>query len=494
MQVVSRRFSRFVNYALRILIFLVLFESFIRVINVAKELSDKNLLNFIFISSLFITGSLLYGYLVYTVLRTNNNSLTSLILILAVSFIVRALWILNIHTEPISDFQILFEYGRRFNSGDYSMFKGAEYIARFPHLTLSVLYYGIFHRFFQNPLAAIKVSNIIWSSLDVYLIYLIVSVIYEDKRKGVWAAFAASIFPPLIMYTSVTCTENHALPFFLFSIYLFIKSVKERKNPWWLILSGFLLFIGHVFRMVGSICIIAFVIYILLYLPIKEGLKYLFSIVISFAIPLYITSNLLMSTGITEYPLWHGREPSSTTILRGTNIDSNGAWNEEDAKIPEMYNYNYKEVDKAAKDIIKKRLTTTPPLKLLKFYFDKFTSEWSHGDFAALYWSTLQISYINTAYKLSIFTAFYSQLFYSMILVLVYIGLFNAEQYEENSFVNLFYILFCGFGLLYLITENQSRYGYIASWIFVVLTFTAIEKICVSELFSRFRRRIIKIR
>jgi 4-amino-4-deoxy-L-arabinose transferase-like glycosyltransferase len=488
----TRRFTAFVNTTLKILLTFVLAEILIRTFYTAVELGIKNIQATLIVSSILIVGTIAYGYLIYRVIKSDIAPSKIIILILFIALILRLSWILTIHTEPISDFQMIFESGGRFINGDYSMFKGEGYIARFTHLTMSVIYYGLFHKFFSNPLIAIKLSNVIWSTLSIYLIYLIVSELYDEKEKGIWGAFVSSIFPPFIMYTSVTCTENHAMPFLLGSIYIFLLVTKERKSPEWILLSGLLLFIGHVFRMVGSVIIVGYIMYVFLYFPFKKGIKLGGYLLSSLIIPLYLTSTILLSLGVTEYPLWKGREPSTTSILRGTNIKSNGTWNEEDAKLPEKYNYDYIAVKEASKAIIKERLATTPPFTLLKFYIMKFASEWSSGDFAALYWSTLEVTDMNIPLNLSKFTGFYSQLVYCILFGLAYIGLFNNKLKKDIGPVNLLYILFCGFGLLYLITENQSRYGYIVSWIFIVLVFTGVEKVRMSSVFSRFIAHRVK--
>ena len=61
-------------------------------------------------------------------------------------------------------------------------------------------------------------------------------------------------------------------------------------------------------------------------------------------------------------------------------------------------------------------------------------------------------------------------------MVFVYRGLFIKKNYMDNKPINLFYIIFCGYGILYLITEQQARYAYIACWIFIILAFSGIRK------------------
>jgi len=41
--------------------------------------------------------------------------------------------------------------------------------------------------------------------------------------------------------------------------------------------------------------------------------------------------------------------------------------------------------------------------------------------------------------------------------------------------MNLFYIILYGYGFMYLITEEQGRYSYIVSWVFVILAIEGIN-------------------
>jgi hypothetical protein len=41
--------------------------------------------------------------------------------------------------------------------------------------------------------------------------------------------------------------------------------------------------------------------------------------------------------------------------------------------------------------------------------------------------------------------------------------------------INLFYLILCGYGITYLITEAQPRYSYIVSWIFIILSINGLD-------------------
>jgi hypothetical protein len=334
------------------------------------------------------------------------------------------------------------------------------------------VYLGLFQKIFVNALLFVKLVNVILSVINVYVIYLIGIELYDNKEKGILIALLASIFPPFIMYTSVVCSENLAMPFFLGSIYMFIMVIKRKKNIMYFSLSALFLSIGNLFRMVAYVMLIAYIMYLLIYWNIKKFAKSCTLILIAFFIPLYLTNSILLGAGITENPLWKGKEPSMTSILKGTNINSIGMWNEEDSKLPVIYNYDYEAVNAAAKSIIKDRLTTTPIYKLVGFYIVKFIAQWSFGDFASVRWATDNFVLLTTTASLGTIAALFSQLLFIIVILYTYKGLFNYKQYMENKIIILLYIIFCGYGLLYLITEQQPRYGYIASWIFIALAFT----------------------
>ena len=245
------------------------------------------------------------------------------------------------------------------------------------------------------------------------------------------------------------------------------------------IVSGALLSIGNLFRMVAVIALVAFVMYIIIYTDnkVKEKLKNILMIIISFVLVLVIASSTLRAFKITENNLWKGAEPAITIILKGTNVEYGGRWNPDDAAIPEKYNFDYDAIEKASKDKIYERLTTTPISTLASFYLSKYAVQWSEGDLSGIFWSQLNVPDDGIIVRFDAGGKIVEQVVYAIILILVFIGLFNKKRYKEHSEINLFYIIFCGYGLFYLATEMQSRYSYIVCWVFIILAISGFEKI-----------------
>ena len=63
----------------------------------------------------------------------------------------------------------------------------------------------------------------------------------------------------------------------------------------------------------------------------------------------------------------------------------------------------------------------------------------------------------------------FSQLFCVILIGLSYIGLLNFKESINNNAIAIIYYVFCGYGILYLISENQARYGYVVCWVFILM-------------------------
>lgn len=393
-----------------------------------------------------------------------------------VALVLRLMYVITIKSIPISDFAIMYETAGSVLKGDFSALWGTGYIARFPHITIPVMYFALIRSIFGESLLAIKVINAIVSSLNIVIVYLIVKEIFESKVARV-AALITAIFPPLILYAAIYTTENLAVPCFLLSIYFFILYVKDKNRIRNLVFSGILLSVANLFRMVGIIILIAYILYLIVSYDGKLKRKLLSTavIILSFLVPLIGTSFTLHYSGVIEYQLWKGREPNITSILKGFNVEYKGRWNPEDAAIPETYNFDYDRISEVCKEKIFERITTTPKDVLLKFMIDKYTSQWCVGDFSGSYWAEHSIGEEDILLEYSENGIWFGQLFYVILISLSYVGLLNFGLLKNKRESSIFYYIFCGYGLFYLISENQSRYAFTSCWIFIILALIGID-------------------
>ena len=472
MNKISKGFTTFMMTLLKVLLFIMV------VCCIGKAYMMMAGFDISFITLLVIFSLSIYGG--YKLINSKWDNKKKIGIILVGAFVLRVLWLINIKSVPTSDFNTMYETAKYVLKGDYSMLWGTGYIARFPHLTTMVLYFALMIKLFPvSHLLAIKIVNLALGVLVVYLIYIIIKKVFKNEKHSLYAGLFAAIFPPLITYTGVFCSENVAIPFYLLSIYLFITALKEKSKWWLLIPAGIALSVGNLFRTVAVVTVVAYALYIILYGDGKtvNKVKNIIAVVLSFYLVLWGVSGVLQKIGVTENPLWRGSEPALTNILKGTNIENMGRWNLEDTVVPEECNFDYDKIEEVCKERIIERLTTTPPLDLGKFYMKKFVAQWVEGDLAGVFWSQLDVDDSDIIMPLSSSANGILQIIYSVMMILTFIGTFNKRALNTNKEVKLFYLMLCGYGAMYLITEGQARYSYIVCWLFILLAIAGLDVI-----------------
>lgn len=469
LNLISVKFTNFVTYSL-VILFLILFGTSAH--SVYENYRDLNMVNII----LILIYSVLTISLIYSILKKVNKKKLLYVIIFS-GFVLRLIWALSTNSFPISDFRTMYDAANNLLDGDTSAFKGLGYFARFPHMmTYSLFLAQIIKTFGNNALFVVKMLNVVLSTSSIIFVYLICNSIFKDYKRTLLGAFFMAILPSSILYVPVYCSENIAIPFYLASIYFFILVLNNKKNSLLLILSGLILSIGHLFRMVAYIVIIAYLMYIIIYDSenLKIKLKNIFLLIAPFTIVFILFSNFLIAENITDRKLWDGSEPNITSAVRGSNIKSGGSWNPEDAEFISNLLENRDELEKASKERILTRYTTTPPLDLVMFFVKKFDSQWSHGDNAGAYWAQSGIAEDQIQINIEHQGVLWYQLVYSIFLFLIIKGLFNRDEYLDNKIINLFYIILCGFGVAFLVLETQTRYAFIINFVFAILPVTAI--------------------
>lgn len=465
-------FTKFVVYSL-IILFSIILGSTIFYIHLYKQYKDFTLENIVLITT-YITLTIGLIYKINKRMRKRNL----FYLILLVGFSLRLIWALSTNSFPVSDFKTMYDVANSLLEGDTSAFMGLGYFARFPHMTTYVLFLSQMIRFFgDNTLFVVKMFNVLLSTSSIIFVYLICNSIFKDYKRTLLGTFFMAILPSSILYVPVYCTENVAIPLYLASIYCFILVLNNKKNSLYLLLSGLLLSVGHLFRMVAYIVLIAYIMYILIYNNehLKIKLRNIVFLLVPFAMLFIIFSNILISNNITDRKLWSGSEPAITSAVRGSNIESGGSWNPEDAEFISNLLEDRDALEKASKERIFERYTTTPPLDLSRFFIKKLTSQWSNGDNAGAYWSQVDIPRDEIKIDIAGKGVFGYQSVYAIFLLLIIKGLFNRKEYLDNKIINLFYIILCGYGVIFLILETQTRYAFIISFIFAILPVTAMS-------------------
>lgn len=392
-------------------------------------------------------------------------SLTDILIIAA---ILRIMFVSIIPVTQTSDFKIMFIHAADVAQGNYSSFHDFNYFARFAHDTVTVLYFSLFYHLSETPQMIVEYFNVIFQLVAVFYMYKLTRFVFKNEFTAKTCTLLIAIFPAYIIYCGVTMSENMATPFFIASVYYFFKGLEAKKkyaNIQFYLLSGALLSVANMFRMVGIVFLVAYIMYTLIYKGMKTSIKMAAPSIIAYALILIISSKALLYSGITEVDLWNSKEPNITSMLKGSNIEYFGMFNQEDASLPESLNYDKDAISRESKRIIIQRLTTSNPLRVLGLYISKLAVQWGIGDFAASEWIDKEINgpFDKNKYAVEAF----EQLFYIFILILIYRNI--SKDKSKNEPIKFFYILLGGFILTYLMTEMQQRYAFIAVWVLLII-------------------------
>jgi hypothetical protein len=108
---------------------------------------------------------------------------------------------------------------------------------------------------------------------------------------------------------------------------------------------------------------------------------------------------------------------------------------------------------------------------LAAFYVKKLLLQWGCSDYGAVNWTVTadDNSLISSIIKKNMLVVYvFTSLIYCFILIRAVVSLIKSKKRNSKE-MYFFYIAMTGFILLYLLTEMQPRYAFIAAWIFIVL-------------------------
>jgi len=409
------------------------------------------------------------------ILKSKISKKKKIILIMLFGTVLRVFWLLNINTPIVSDYLTMYNSAKQLLNGNFYELYGFGYFARFPHLIPSLIYMSFLIKLFPTShLIVYKFINLIFSIFSMFLIYIISKKILKTEKGQLICLIIASIFPAFIAYISTYCTENLVIWTYLIGILLLFNTIKldefkDRKNILkeniLLLITGIILGIANLFRAIAIVILIAVCVYIIFFKKNRRIINCL-CVVLGYIFITCLVSSILLFTGIIERPLYDAVEPSITSILKGTNIESNGMWNEQDGKYinDNLKNENF---ENECKEYVVNRIKETPIIKIITLLIKKIGIMWGNGSNGGVYWATL-----GTNYNLHIIDVFYN-IFNIGILTFSIIGLKN----NENKLINFMYILIGGYILVFSIIEIQPRYSFIVSYLFIWFSSLGIEKV-----------------
>lgn len=408
--------------------------------------------------------------LIFMLLKIDIKNKISIIFFIGI--IIRIIWTCYIQSKLVSDYLTIYNTANEFLLGDITGLRGYNYLSRFPHLIPMMLYMScIIYLFGSYNIVVFKIINILLSGISMILIIKLSKYFLKNEKSKVIVCFLSAINIPSICYVSTYCTENVAIPLYLFTILIFFKTLELNKNRSQyigLIFTGIMLYISNLFRCVGIVFLLAFSIYLIFYTKDTKNKKIInvSLIILAYLLISMVISYSLIGLGIIERPLWKGTEPKITSVLKGSNISSFGRWNQQDADFISA-NLQNKKLEQMCNEKIIQRISNISIYDFIKFLICKYAVLWSFNDCGGIMWATNNLN--DSTILLKEF-----QIFGIVIVILSFLSIYR----ENTQQTKLTYLLFVGITCFFILLEVQPRYSYIISWVFIFMAAQEIEYIC----------------
>ena len=250
------------------------------------------------------------------------------IMLLIVSFLIRLVVIIVINFEQVFDFKTLLEASEMFAIGDYS-FNTWYHFSTWGYQTAFVVYQGVLLKLFHS-IFILKLLNIIYSSLIVYILYKLGLKISKNEKSARIVSLLYMIFPFYLFLNSVLLNSHLATLVSYIGIFFLLKEDAKYKDY---LFGGLLIAFGNLIRPEGIIIVLTLLVYKLITLK-KENIKKIVISLLIFLSTYFIICNgasfLVKATNLNpsglenKDPLWK--------FLLGFNYESCGYYVDEDTR------------------------------------------------------------------------------------------------------------------------------------------------------------------
>ncbi len=401
-------------------------------------------LSFLFTNNLLLgLLAIIISYFIAKDKRINNFTL----FIIIISLIIRILTIILMNIPQVTDYYLINEAAMKFANNDLS-FVNDSYFSMWPYQLGFTLYEGLIYKIIPN-IWALKILNIIYSTLTVLLIYKI-SKKFTTERASRMVSLLYMILPlPLLLNITL---NNHILSgLLILDATTFLIKKKTKKQDY--IIASILIALANIIRPESIIIVFSLLIFLLIKTKKKtfktNAVNYLIFIFIYLIITIG-TSKLLILTNFNKDGLTN-TNPTWKFVL-GTNHETCGHYSYEDE-------VNILGNKKLQLETIKERVSD--PVKLASLATCKINNYWTLSDF-----DTVNESYNNKKILNIDFNYIKKQVIsinsviYLTTLLMAIIGIikYRKDMYKNNSV--LFVIMMVVTFFVYLLIEIQARYTY----------------------------------
>jgi hypothetical protein len=383
------------------------------------------------------------------------------------------------------------------DKADYSSFQKGGYLFKFPYNFSMVLYLNSLLSIFPGNYFVIKLFNIFFTLATTWLTYLIYkeySVKHDDNEYGV-LIFAATFIPALFMCNYIY-NDVIATTFFTGALYFMIRFVKD-KRMMKLVIASVLLSIGNYLRNIGTIFLIAAIVYLFLHINKIRIIKMSASILILlllFAIPSWAQNVALQVSHKVEESIYKNSAPVHLWLNMGIDLKRFGFFDHN--KSYKIYkkkaDYDKERSKELFKEEIRRKLREASVEDIVDMYYKKIIWTWTEGTYqidryglgvypeavkaknvlimGGYHYRTSATDLINrdNQYRESLLWSLYGMNF--LMYCFIAVRLLYCMGYKRFEEVLLIIILL-GFIGFYILWEIKSRYIYPVYPILIILSY-----------------------
>ncbi|MED1205624.1 ArnT family glycosyltransferase [Heyndrickxia acidicola] len=389
----------------------------------------------------------IFSYLVNRFLSAKSF----LIILLAVGFGMRIVWIMMEKTPPASDFGVMYRSALKAVRGDFT-FLHSPYYSSWVYQLGFTYYEALLLNLFGNQLFMLKLFNVFFSMGTTVLIYLIARKGLNECSARV-AALLYTLYIPNVLYCSVLTNQYISTFMFILGIYFLIGKGLSEKYIWlWI---GLALGMGNMMRPLGSFFLLGMGVFVFIYMILpfrkKESIYYikrLAGVLLVYIIFQQLISFGFLQTGLSVKPL-SNQEPYWKFTL-GLNAHSNGTWNAEDQRYVNQFKVGQAR-NQAEKTLVQERLKDRKGV--IRLFGNKFKAFWGKPD-AGPYWAFRGLK--QPILQLSL--VIYERLMYIVSCLLIIGNVLLMKK--ENKLLPLLCIFAAGYAAVHLVIEIQTRYRF----------------------------------
>lgn len=418
--------------------------------------------------------------------------------VLLVSAVIQWVIITSFPVVPTADSLKLLQIASDLlNKADYSAFQKGGYLFIFPYNFSMVLYLKTLLAVFPDNTEIIKLFNIpftLVTTLFTYFIYKEFNSRPKENEYGV-LIFAAMYIPSLFMCNYIY-NDVIATTFFTGAIYYFIRFVRE-KQMLRLVTAVIFLSVGNYLRNIGTIFLIAAVLYLIRQrkeISIRKLAASVLIMLALFLLPAWAQDTYLQATHKVKNSIYQNSAPVYLWLNMGIDVKRLGFFDHK-----KSYKIYLKEADcdkERSKELfieeMKRKFRTATAKEIVNMYYNKLIWTWTEGTYqidrygigvdppsiknkklfimGGYHYSTNATKLFNkdNRYRGTLLWILYVMNF--LIYCFILIKLIHSVRYQRFKEA-LLVIVLLGFLGFYLVWEIKSRYLYPIYPILLILSY-----------------------